>query len=286
LKFARVVFDAAELERASAALYRAGTRGCAENPDGTAAAAFPDEVSAGLASELLARDGIASRVETGIEPGDPMASFRSALSWFDIGPFRIHAGEIELRGARPSGRISIRIPAGIAFGTGLHESTRAILEDIGRDRLGGGRALDAGCGSAILSVAAHACGAAFVAACDHDPDAVFEARRNLSRNGISVGVALFEGGPECLRGPFDRIYANMIFEELAPLLPALAKKLAPGGRAVFAGILDEREGDFGEALARSGLRADSVGADGPWRCFVALRNAPGSPGPGPGTGPV
>jgi ribosomal protein L11 methylase PrmA len=276
LKFARVVFDAAELERASASLYRAGTWGCAERPDGSAAAAFPDERSAADAAEMLTRDGIPSKIEIAIEGDDPMAAFRAGLAPFDVGVFRIDAGEAEAGGRveRRPGAVGLRIPAGVAFGTGLHESTRAILRQIGEDTLGGLRALDAGCGSAILSIAARARGAVFVAACDLDCDAVFEARRNLHRNAVAAGVGLFAGGPECVRGPFDRIYANMIFEELAPLIPALARLLAPAGRAVFAGIIAEREAEFAARLAAEHLVVEAVEADGEWRSCVARRENP------------
>jgi ribosomal protein L11 methylase PrmA len=50
------------------------------------------------------------------------------------------------------------------------------------------------------------------------------------------------------------IAANMIHEEVAPLLPALRAHLAPGGRLLCSGQLVESEGEWGALLRASGFR--------------------------------
>jgi ribosomal protein L11 methyltransferase len=133
----------------------------------------------------------------------------------------------------------------------------------------GQRVLDVGCGSAILAIAAGRRGAeAF--AFDVDFDAVVEAGRNLGRNGASR-VRLFAGELAALTGAFDAILANMIWEESAPLVVGIARLLRREGVAVFSGILDEREAQAREGIAKAGLAIESVEVEEEWRTIVSRR---------------
>jgi ribosomal protein L11 methyltransferase len=87
-------------------------------------------------------------------------------------------------GARPH---VIVIDPGRAFGTGGHGSTRAALELL--QRLEPQPALDLGCGSGVLSIAAAKLGFTIVAALDIDPLAVGAAGENAARNGVALDVA-------------------------------------------------------------------------------------------------
>ncbi len=77
----------------------------------------------------------------------------------------------------PAGRIRIEVNAGLAFGTGAHETTRLCLEAIERHLRAGMTVVDVGTGSGILAEAAVKLGAGLVFACDNDPEAVTVARR-------------------------------------------------------------------------------------------------------------
>ena len=83
--------------------------------------------------------------------------------------------------------IAIVIDPGRAFGTGAHGSTRAALELLGR--LEPSPALDLGCGSGVLSVAAARLGFGPLQAFDVDALAVGAAAENAVRNGVEVAVA-------------------------------------------------------------------------------------------------
>jgi len=82
------------------------------------------------------------------------------------------------------------VNAGLAFGTGAHETTRLCLESIERHMtLGAGKkVMDVGTGSGILSEAALKLGAEKVFACDTDHGAVIVARENLARAGMTAPV--------------------------------------------------------------------------------------------------
>jgi ribosomal protein L11 methyltransferase len=79
------------------------------------------------------------------------------------------------------------IDPGHAFGTGAHGSTRAALELL--QRLEPQPALDLGCGSGVLAIAALRLGFGPIFACDIDPLAVAACAENAHRNGVSLEVS-------------------------------------------------------------------------------------------------
>lgn len=83
--------------------------------------------------------------------------------------------------------LAIVIDPGRAFGTGAHGSTRAALELL--QQLAPTPALDLGCGSGVLSIAALKLGFGPVLAFDIDPLAVDATRDNAVRNGVEVEAA-------------------------------------------------------------------------------------------------
>ena len=97
----------------------------------------------------------------------------------------------------PEGRVRIEVNAGLAFGTGAHETTRMCLEAIERHVRPGMTVMDVGTGSGILSEAAIKLGAARAFACDTDHGAVIVAREEF-RAGLGgcasvCGVGGFGG---------------------------------------------------------------------------------------------
>ena len=177
------------------------------------------------------------------------------------------------------GRITLRIPARAAFGTGSHESTRLVLELLEGMDLDGRRVLDVGCGTGILSFAAVRFGAAYALAFDLDPAAPFHARVNRALNGIEPArVGLFAGtldgldprrAEEAGRGRlFDLALVNVIPEEILPEIGGLGPLLAPEAEAVFSGILTAIGSRVAAQLAAVGFETVATREAGEW---VALR---------------
>lgn len=148
--------------------------------------------------------------------------------------------------APDSDAINIELDPGMAFGTGSHPTTRLCLEWLCDAVQPGQSVLDYGCGSGILGIAAVRLGAGDVLGVDIDEKAVEAALDNTQRNAVKMrlqhsGVALDE--------TFDLVVANILTNPLCVLAPAIAARIAPGGRVALSGVLEPQAGQVIEAWA-------------------------------------
>src|SRR6185437_918830 len=135
----------------------------------------------------------------------------------------------------PQGRFRIVVNAGLAFGTGAHETTRLCLEAIERHLKPGMTVVDVGTGSGILAEAAVKLGAGEVWANDNDPEAVIVARENFERAGVAVSLPL--GSADAFPGNFaDLIVANISPAWISDLASEWVRILKPGGIAILSGF--------------------------------------------------
>jgi ribosomal protein L11 methyltransferase len=123
--------------------------------------------------------------------------------------------------AAPEPGDAVVIDPGRAFGTGAHPTTRACIELLAVQERGS--ALDAGCGSGVIAVAACRLGFRPVCAADADPVAVEIARKNAARNGVAVDVRALDVLRDALP-VVDVVVANI---ELAAVEALLARHSAP-----------------------------------------------------------
>jgi ribosomal protein L11 methyltransferase len=155
-----------------------------------------------------------------------------------------------------TGEIIVELDPGMAFGTGLHPSTRLCMVALEDELAPGDRVLDVGIGSGILATAAALLGALAVDGVDIEPVAVRAARENAERNGVEAIVRVEQGtvgvgGP--FPGQYDLVVANIIARILIDLAPALVNAVRPGGKLILGGIIDVKEGPAREAFEALGL---------------------------------
>jgi ribosomal protein L11 methyltransferase len=181
------------------------------------------------------------------------------------------------RHRRLPGDVVLALDPGMAFGTGLHPTTRlclAALESLSdRGALGGARVLDVGSGSGILSIAAARLGAASVVAVDVDPIAVEATTANARRNRLVRRISAREGSSPSGEGPFDVVLANLIASLLVRLADGLVEDLRPGGTLLASGIFANREPEVVEAFEARGLTVAARHVEGEWVALEVTRPA-------------
>jgi ribosomal protein L11 methyltransferase len=173
--------------------------------------------------------------------------------------------------------VVLALDPGMAFGTGLHPTTRlclAALERLADDgRLRGARVLDVGCGSGILAIAALRLGAGSALGVDTDPIAVEASEANVRRNRLVRRFRARAGSVPSGEPRFDVVLANLIASVLVGLADELAAELRPGGTLLASGIFRDREADVGLALEAAGLVVGDRSAEGDWVALLADRPA-------------
>jgi ribosomal protein L11 methyltransferase len=176
--------------------------------------------------------------------------------------------------ARPDD-VVIALDPGMAFGTGLHPTTRlclAALEPLADEgRLDAARVLDVGCGSGILAIAAIRLGAASALGVDTDPIAIEATLANARRNRLGQRIEAREGSVPTGERPFDVVVANLIAGVLVPLARGLYAELRKGGWLVASGIFVDREAEVRTAFEAAGLEPTDRSVDGDWIAMTCRR---------------
>jgi ribosomal protein L11 methyltransferase len=163
-------------------------------------------------------------------------------------------------------RIVIRIEPGMAFGTGMHETTRLCLTATER-YFAGGSFLDVGTGTGILAIAAaklfpDAC----IAAVDTDARAVEIALENARLNSVA-NIEFRVGSIDETTASADFVCANLTADVISFILPQLLG--ATCGRLVLSGILDLQLDAMRARLHESGVSEPSeITSDGEWIALI------------------
>ncbi|HEY0106574.1 MAG TPA: 50S ribosomal protein L11 methyltransferase [Rhizomicrobium sp.] len=238
-------------------------------PTATVEALYSDPPDAGELSRLV---GYAVTVEA-LPDQDWIRLSQEGLPPVRAGRFFVYGAHDA--GEAPAGVIAIRIEAGMAFGTGHHETTAlclAVLSDLARRRRYR-RVLDLGCGTGLLAIGAAKLWRRKVIATDIDPDAVAVTKENAMANAIAplVAALLADGLTHpaiAAGGPYDLVVANILASPLTQLAPAIARALAPGGTLVLSGLLAWQENLVAAFYRPQGLILRARRRDGPWSALV------------------
>ena len=176
------------------------------------------------------------------------------------------------QGKMPGGVIPIRIEAGLAFGTGHHETTAlclSVLSDLAHRPFQ--NVLDLGSGTGLLAIGAARLWKKPVLASDIDPVAVDVTDENARANGVGPWVrAVVADGlvhpTLAANAPYDLIIANILAGPLTRLAPQIVNALEPGGMLVLSGLLHNQEAMIKSFYHR--LRFLGSRREGPWSALV------------------
>lgn len=170
----------------------------------------------------------------------------------------------------PEDRKVLNLEPGLAFGTGMHNTTRLCLEAL-EDYINGGKTvLDLGCGSGILSIASLLYGAQSAEGVDIDELAVKTAIENGKMNGFSEPQYKVHCGDMTkeVSGTFDIVVANIVADIIVLFCKNARRFMKPGAHFIVSGILDIREPDVLAAFAEYGFTVKERRSDENWLCFV------------------
>ncbi len=154
------------------------------------------------------------------------------------------------------------IDPGQAFGTGAHHTTRLCLEVLAELEPHGG-AVDLGCGSGVLAIAAAKLGWSPVHGVDHEVESVRATLDNAQANGVAVTAERFDlvrGGPA---PSAELVLANL----LRPLLLCVARAGFAGGppqTLIASGLLAHEADEIAAAFAAHGLMETDRRQSGEW----------------------
>lgn len=246
-------------------LWESGSTGIievADTPETASLRAFFDDDS--LAPDLLSRFG---GVFTPADTRDWVAFARQHLQPMEIGK-RLFIIPDWRDDPTPQGRIRIVINAGLAFGTGAHETTRMCLEAIERLVTPGCTFVDVGTGSGLLVEAAWKLGAAQVYACDNDNSAVEVANENFDRAGVPFHAVV--GSAEAMpTKSADVLAANISPAWILDLAPEWIRILKPGGSAILSGFEAQDVPAIRQALEDLGATRIVEHGENSWRAIEA-----------------
>ncbi|PDH28302.1 MAG: hypothetical protein CNE95_07145 [Puniceicoccaceae bacterium MED-G30] len=139
----------------------------------------------------------------------------------------------------------VYLDAGMAFGTGSHETTRLCAQRLldfqasHSAAFAQARIVDAGCGSGVLAFSASAMGGSNILAFDNDPEAISVCQTNLEENehldAPQFAVADLQDG---LAGEqADLLLANIQADVLLPHSDPVVLAVRAGGSLALSGIL-------------------------------------------------
>ncbi|MCB1166631.1 MAG: 50S ribosomal protein L11 methyltransferase [Leptospiraceae bacterium] len=150
--------------------------------------------------------------------------------------------------ARFEKRNRIYLDPGLAFGTGLHATSRMMIRWIEKQDLSNTKIMDAGCGSGILTIAAMRRNAGPLLAFDIDGNAVHATRSNLALNfepDDLAAVTVLKGGwdlPAIAEYQPEITLANItlnVFRQAREQVSNLPSRIL-----VVSGIIEEQKEEF------------------------------------------
>jgi ribosomal protein L11 methyltransferase len=185
--------------------------------------------------------------------------------------------------------VTIRLEPGMAFGTGLHPTTRLCLQAMEKHLEPGSDVLDVGTGSGVLAIAAAKLGARSVLALEADLAAVSVAQENVAMNGVAGKVSVQHGtlpgghavplyfvadhALELLdHGQFDAILINILAPVIISMAPDLASRLTSTGKVIASGLIESQDAGVTGALGAVGLEVVQRMVENDWVALVARRS--------------
>jgi len=172
----------------------------------------------------------------------------------------------------PQSKYDITIDPKMAFGTGHHETTSLMIDEILKMNLVDKTLLDMGCGTAVLAILAAMRGAVNIVAIDIDKCCTENSIENIMLNKVqAIDVQL--GGAELLKDMrFDIILANINRNILLADMEQYSKCLLAGGELFMSGFYTQDIRLIEAEANKNGLELISFNERNNWVVVRTIKN--------------
>ena len=167
--------------------------------------------------------------------------------------------------------IEIVIEPKMSFGTGHHQTTFLMCEEISSLKLDGKYVLDMGSGTGVLSILAEKCGAKEILAIDIESWSVENCEENTKRNKCSKIISKLGDIIDINGQSFDVIIANINKNVLLSHLPSYSKCINANGILLLSGFFETDAEDLISAAFKENLVLKSKKIKDGWAmlCFLS-----------------
>ncbi len=157
----------------------------------------------------------------------------------------------------------------MSFGTGEHQTTKLVLNELEKEIKGDEKVLDVGSGTAILSIAAIKLGAKQAVAIDNDEWCYDNAWENAEQNLVVNNIEIKTGEIKDIEEKdFDLIIANIQKNVLLEIVVEIAKRIKPKGKIILSGLLETDEKDIKEKYEQLGFELTNKNQMDEWIVLV------------------
>lgn len=166
--------------------------------------------------------------------------------------------------------IIVTIDPGNAFGTGTHSTTQLCVKAYEKYKQENENIADIGTGSGILSICAMKLGATSADAVDNDETAIETATENAKKNNTKINfqTATSDILPS---EKYDFVFANILHNVLAQIMPDLKRIMKKGAKIVLSGILEGKESAVLDAIKQNNLKLIEEMHQKEWIALVAAK---------------
>ena len=170
--------------------------------------------------------------------------------------------------------IIIELDPGMAFGSGVHETTKMCLELVQRDKPSDDdwSVMDIGCGSGILSIACAKLGATEVLALDYDQVSVDVTQANAKANNVKLTAIQSDLLQNAQLKQYDIVLANIIADIVIRLNGDISSYLNDDATYIVSGIIEDRLADVIASLEQNNFIVLQTLCMADWRA-LAVRKA-------------
>ncbi|MFM7485705.1 MAG: 50S ribosomal protein L11 methyltransferase [Cytophagales bacterium] len=162
----------------------------------------------------------------------------------------------------------------MSFGTGHHQTTYLMIQSQMGMNHQNKRVMDAGCGTAILSIMASKLGAKEVEAFDIDEWSVINGQENIDNNHCS-NITIHQGKIHemTFTGLFDIVLANINKNILIQEMQSYAERLMPHGYLLLSGFYVHDIADIEQSAQKHGLEKVSFREKENWVAVLFAKTA-------------